>query len=89
MELLQHSIAAFLLHTTEPQEKCRHTQLINLNTVHILYITVTPTKTATPVSTASIHQLLKLLEESSQTSVVTQLDLNENNAILLRGRLSP
>lgn len=85
MELLQHSTTAFLLHATEPPEKCRHTQLINLNTAH----KVTPTKTATPVSAALIHQLLKLLEESSQTSVVTQLDLNENNAILLEGTLSP
>lgn len=47
------------------------------------------TKTATPVSIAQIHQLLKLLEEFPQTSVVTQLDHNENNAILLQGRLSP
>lgn len=83
---LQQGIAALLLLcATGPQEKCKHTQLINPNII----CTVTLIKIATTVSTVPIHQLLKLLEESSQTSVVTQLDLSENNAILQQGRLSP
>lgn len=53
-------------------------QLVNPN-----ICTVSVIKPATTVSTATVHQLLKLLEESSQTSVVTQLDLSENNAVLL------
>lgn len=84
MELLQHSIAALPLHTIEAPEKCKHTGVINLNTEH---------KSNTHKNSYSCQHspnppLLKLLEESSQTSVVTQLDLNENNAILLQGRLS-
>lgn len=53
-------------------ENWRHTQLINSSIIH----TVDLIKIATIV----IRQLLKLLEESSQTSVVTQRDLSDNNA---------
>lgn len=84
MELLQDSIAAVLLRAMEPPEKRRHAQLINLNTV----CNRNSHKNSYSCQHSPNPPAAEAMEEYSQTSVVTQLDLNENNGILLQGNFT-